>query len=441
MMPRSKTLIVWIVLHLLSGISSIPLNDLDSEGYPKDFQVFSYACTGHYWFEGHWHNEHRRYVIDPPYSPTDRRYIQWASTNQWRCYKPDTNVFFRSCGMTKFFDCTADFAIRYQIIASQSDGWYRRNGTDTNNNNYYHSESVPRRVIYFDTNASEWHISDEYNGNVIYATCHTLSFFECEWVHTGRTATPTYNPTESPTIGTTSPTEAPFKAVTKQPTPRPTLNPTKTPSRRPTLQAQIITIKPSTSAMISSYFSTVFANTKNETIDLNEETRDSSQLLVYVMISAVCCCVFCVVCAMFYKSKMDIKAIKAKDDEVKVASLIMNARPVVPLPPLRDRVYSNSQAQHNADDDEITSRNRAITDPGMQIDERVTERIEKQRDEFKKWVTEIVKLPEYYDVLVQNGFESLGIIKEVKDQNELAEIGIDLKGHRLKIMREIERLE
>ena len=59
----------------------------------------------------------------------------------------------------------------------------------------------------------------------------------------------------------------------------------------------------------------------------------------------------------------------------------------------------------------------------------------------QRWLTENVRFPQYFDNFVQNGYESLDLIKEIPDKNELKQIGIDLAGHRTKVMAEIRKLK
>eukprot|EP01084_Bolivina_argentea_P049734 91470_1 len=43
----------------------------------------------------------------------------------------------------------------------------------------------------------------------------------------------------------------------------------------------------------------------------------------------------------------------------------------------------------------------------------------------------------YYDILVQNGFDSMESIQEITDKNDLQDIGVTLKGHQLKLLKYI----
>ena len=59
---------------------------------------------------------------------------------------------------------------------------------------------------------------------------------------------------------------------------------------------------------------------------------------------------------------------------------------------------------------------------------------------MRGWLSSVVKLPDYFDIFVSNGFDDLSIIQEIQNENDLIELGIEKKGHRLKLMREIQKL-
>ena len=62
-----------------------------------------------------------------------------------------------------------------------------------------------------------------------------------------------------------------------------------------------------------------------------------------------------------------------------------------------------------------------------------------EEEEIKLWMTDTVKLPQYIDNFLQNGYDSFDIIKEM-DVNQLIDIDIVLKGHQFKLQHEILKL-
>ena len=62
-----------------------------------------------------------------------------------------------------------------------------------------------------------------------------------------------------------------------------------------------------------------------------------------------------------------------------------------------------------------------------------------ENDRFKYWLKNDVGLEDYYQLLVENGVDSLSTIKLLKEK-ELTEIGITIIGHRVKLLHEISLL-
>ena len=58
---------------------------------------------------------------------------------------------------------------------------------------------------------------------------------------------------------------------------------------------------------------------------------------------------------------------------------------------------------------------------------------------MEKWLKEVVKLPQYIPLFNENGLEDLETVKHLT-QKELEIIGVDKFGHKLKIYKEIEKL-
>ena len=57
-----------------------------------------------------------------------------------------------------------------------------------------------------------------------------------------------------------------------------------------------------------------------------------------------------------------------------------------------------------------------------------------EKDDVKGWFKNIVKLPQYFDRFIENGFEDLMTISEIKEQ-DLIDMNIDKKGHRIKLLK------
>eukprot|EP01084_Bolivina_argentea_P119876 212512_1 len=61
-------------------------------------------------------------------------------------------------------------------------------------------------------------------------------------------------------------------------------------------------------------------------------------------------------------------------------------------------------------------------------------------EKFRIWLKNDVKLEQYFDILIDNGFDNLDAITTT-NINQLKEIGIDKIGHRQQLMKHIQSLK
>ena len=85
-----------------------------------------------------------------------------------------------------------------------------------------------------------------------------------------------------------------------------------------------------------------------------------------------------------------------------------------------------------------TTKKVGVT-PSGQPDLCGVERMRK-REMVRMWLEDTVELPQYYPVFVQNGYESMDIIKEISNAEELKEIGVGIEAHRSHLHREIQKI-
>ena len=57
-----------------------------------------------------------------------------------------------------------------------------------------------------------------------------------------------------------------------------------------------------------------------------------------------------------------------------------------------------------------------------------------------KWLNQKVKLPQYYNILLQNGFDHLEFIKDMTKQ-DMIKIGIDKLGHQTRLIKCINKID
>ena len=64
----------------------------------------------------------------------------------------------------------------------------------------------------------------------------------------------------------------------------------------------------------------------------------------------------------------------------------------------------------------------------------------KLKKELKKWFYEDIKLPQYFKLFYENGYEDISYFDEHLVEDDLIEVGVKKKGHRHKILSEIKKL-
>ena len=67
------------------------------------------------------------------------------------------------------------------------------------------------------------------------------------------------------------------------------------------------------------------------------------------------------------------------------------------------------------------------------------EKMDKKAQLVESWLKDAVKLPQYTALLIENGFDDLEFIKEIKKEH-LMEIGINKLGHQLRLLKCIKDL-
>eukprot|EP01083_Nonionella_stella_P143402 445656_1 len=58
--------------------------------------------------------------------------------------------------------------------------------------------------------------------------------------------------------------------------------------------------------------------------------------------------------------------------------------------------------------------------------------------EVQRWLEDVVHLPQYFDVFMSYGYETMAIVEEIRNIQELMEIGIVSRVHQMRILMEIE---
>eukprot|EP01083_Nonionella_stella_P094880 266312_1 len=232
-----------------------------------------------------------------------------------------------------------------------------------------------------------------------------------------------------PATPTPAPSRVPTHMPSISPISKPTLTPTSMPSSAPTLEPSIspaqsiIARNPTTGDFIISLITTRTPHGHTLTTDFrkpedNNQSSPTYLVAVYVSSAVILSCAVCVVIACIYYRKINRKEVQ-----------VPNANDAFVQ---RDRVCSESQIAANGDAEEAQdSEPRSIECITVGLSDKAL---------LKEWLTQKVRLSQYYDAFAENGYETLDMVKEITDEEELKAIGITLKGHVLKLMKEIRRL-
>ena len=62
-------------------------------------------------------------------------------------------------------------------------------------------------------------------------------------------------------------------------------------------------------------------------------------------------------------------------------------------------------------------------------------------DPVNEWLNDDVELPQYYDKFAKNGLETLVLITNLENVQDLEYIGVTQKGHQIIIMNAIKKLD
>eukprot|EP01083_Nonionella_stella_P182025 653760_1 len=198
------------------------------------------------------------------------------------------------------------------------------------------------------------------------------------------TSGPSYVPTSGPSkVPTSRPSKIPTSGPSNLPTAGPSQWPSSNPSLNPSIRPSVSPIETTVVLLFNETYAKNMASVVSSTV-FNAAVKNTQIQITYIALIAAAGVFLCVILSVLvYK----------KHNKTLAAQYVVND-----------------------DDDEA--------EKGM----------------IKTWLTDIVKLPQYYSLFVDNGYNSLLFISEMNDKSELRGIGITLQGHQARIMREINRL-
>eukprot|EP01083_Nonionella_stella_P133733 406615_1 len=244
------------------------------------------------------------------------------------------------------------------------------------------------------------------------------------------TSQPTSNPTHItlgptlqtllPTRHTVIPTLVPSSLPTNAPVVPPTFHPTYIPTLIPTnIQTQDPTrrpsndsthnITPSHTQKIYDTITTAARSTRTSNDDPNTLRKSSNDDTIYIVSAVVGVCLLCVLVMVFklYRTKM-AQRLREQVPKIKMSDL------------------SIAQGINKAD---LSPAHIVKADAHDDVCILIMQ-----------WLTDVVKLPVYYEHFIKNGYDRMEFIKNIEDKSDLRKIGIKKAGHQTRIMSQIKVL-
>ena len=230
----------------------------------------------------------------------------------------------------------------------------------------------------------------------------------CSGINLPPTSSPTTEPTNNPSDVPTAISDSPSLSPSQQPTtPKPTVYVPPAPTAAPSTASFGISSSPTQPPSMMTDSSG------------NEETKDNTAL-IFGIIGSVIGVVLIILCIIIIR-KMHT------DNGLHRISVNSN--------------LSTSDAKTGDTELQPTTNAKSRLDmfPADSYDDE-NDQDELIKEDVKEWLTGTVRLPQYYDHFVKNGFETIEFITKIKDKDDLNGIGISLKGHQLVLMEEIKKL-
>eukprot|EP01083_Nonionella_stella_P030182 82817_1 len=206
-------------------------------------------------------------------------------------------------------------------------------------------------------------------------------------------SSPSFVPSAFPSIRSIAPSKLP----TSGPSDVPSIHPTN-PSLNPSVQPSWLPI--GTTGAVVLLFNETYA----------KDTQIQTTYIVSIAAVAVFLCI--VLCVLVYKKQKSANVNETLAAKESTGQILMTSLDTQ----LQSSIAPNVDRPDGDDGDET------------------------EKDVIKTWLIDIVKLPQYYSLFVDNGYNTLRIVAAMTDKSELREIGITLQGHQTRIIREINRL-
>eukprot|EP01083_Nonionella_stella_P142195 439481_1 len=246
---------------------------------------------------------------------------------------------------------------------------------------------------------------------------------------------PSATPTSTPTSAPTQPAIAP---ASKHPSANPSTNPSVNPGANRSINPSAIpSVVPSARISTTTSDDAVVTNLEvqqkdDEFDDINP--MDDTNIIwdISIAIGACICCII-VVCLLCCRNGHTSKP-----------SYKINKAPHGTGPHHVRSISNDIEREMVGKDMNIMPSNVTQIDTCRETSGRpkiMNKRQKKSQLEVQEWFNDVVQLPVYYDIFMQNGYEALHIISAIESVDDLNDIGITFKNHQRKIFKEIQKLK
>ena len=143
--------------------------------------------------------------------------------------------------------------------------------------------------------------------------------------------------------------------------------------------------------------------------------------------------------------EMEVSKMKKKQSEDKVASdsrIVELLRSVQQLTKeVKDIKMQMTEEKKNDGNDDLRQQMQLLQKSmSLLMNQSMNNKKEVQKESaMERWLKNIVQLPQYIELFHENGLEDLSTVKHLTTK-ELDMIGVDKIGHKLRILKEIEKL-
>eukprot|EP01084_Bolivina_argentea_P122908 217820_1 len=135
-------------------------------------------------------------------------------------------------------------------------------------------------------------------------------------------------------------------------------------------------------------------------------------------------------------SRKKVIRIKIKSNQIHKSVLTPNNNNTI-INTTEKKEVNNINDTNTTEVQQIANTNSQIVNENK---EETKYKLSLHKQSMKQWFTETIRLPQYFELFISEGYEDLTYFDEDVIDDDLIEIGIKKKPHRRKILKEIKKL-